>query len=300
MLRTLLIADLHLDASRADTVQAALNTFTAARHLDALWILGDLFEAWIGDDAGLADPLGRRIADALSALTASGTEVHLMRGNRDFLLGEAFAQAAGATLHPEDECHVRLAGLPVLLMHGDTLCTADQDYGTLRRQLRDPAWQAGFLALSIEQRLAAARRLRDASRDAGSRKAQDIMDVTPATVHERLHASLREHGVVDLIHGHTHRPATHAITLSTDAPASDVPASRGVATGDVPGSNTDSQADRRTDRRTTPQADTSSSIAARRLVLGDWHADGGEAILADADGLRRVRCPAGIQPPCPG
>ena len=261
---TLLIADLHLDGARPDTLQAALDTFAAAAGaFQDLWILGDLFEAWIGDDAGLADPLGRRVADALAELSDTGTRVHLMHGNRDFLLGEAFAQAAGATLHREDELTVELAGQPVLLMHGDTLCSDDADYQGLRRQLRDPRWQAGFLALPIAERLAAAKRLRATSQEAGGRKSSRIMDVSARTVQARLQAAHAEHGTTTLVHGHTHRPATHDLTAQ--APPYDA----------------------------TP-------IPAKRRVLGDWHAGGGQGLIADADGIRPVRCPAGIAPPSRG
>jgi len=263
---TLLIADLHLDASRPDTLRAALDTFAAAGACSALWILGDLFEAWIGDDAGLADGAaspGRSVANALARLADTGTAVHLMHGNRDFLLGEAFARAAKATLHREDERIVTLGGEPVLLMHGDTLCTGDAEYQRMRHQLRDPDWQAHFLALPIEERLAAARQLRAASRDAGSRKPLDIMDVSAAAVSARLQACHEAHGTTTLVHGHTHRPAAHGIALACE--------------GAEP-----------------------ATVAARRLVLGDWHADGGEALIADAEGLRPVRCPAGIPLPCRG
>jgi len=264
---TLLIADLHLDASRPDISRAAFDTFAAATRFDALWILGDLFEAWIGDDAGLADPLGERVAAALAALAGTGTRVHLMLGNRDFLLGEAFAHAAGATLHREDELIVTLAGSPVLLLHGDTLCTDDADYQRLRRQLRDPAWQAGFTALPVAERLEAARQLRQASREAGGHKAHAIMDVTAATVHARLLAAGTDHGATTMVHGHTHRPAVHDVSLPS-----------------LPGH----------------AVDRSGGSTARRLVLGDWHADGARGIVADADGLRPVRCPAGIHPPSRG
>lgn len=209
---TLFISDLHLDDSRPE-VNALFGDFLAgqARAADALYILGDLFEAWIGDD----DPsdTGRFVAAKLRALSDSGVPVHFMHGNRDFLVGHAYAERAGMTLLP-DPSVVVLHGRPVLLMHGDTLCTDDVAYQQFRAQSRDPQWQAGFLAQPLAARQAFAGQARAASRahQAGLREAgamDAITDVAPATVE----ATLRTFGIDTLVHGHTHRPAVHALDV---------------------------------------------------------------------------------------
>jgi UDP-2,3-diacylglucosamine hydrolase len=200
--RTLFISDLHLDPSRP-AVTGALADFLG-RHTDceALYILGDLFEAWIGDDDDA--PLGLEVRDMLAQFRAAGSRLYLMHGNRDFLLGEDFCRAAGATLLP-DPTVADLHGTPTLLMHGDTLCTRDRDYQAFRQQARAAAWQAQLLARPLKERRQLAAQLRQVSADATSNKAEDIMDVTPAEVTR----TMAEHGVSRLIHGHTHRPAIH-------------------------------------------------------------------------------------------
>ncbi|MCK2183086.1 UDP-2,3-diacylglucosamine diphosphatase [Halomonas getboli] len=214
---TLLISDLHLHPGAPAITEGFLNWLeTRAIGAEALYILGDFFEAWIGDDLldlGAADPSGTatlaaRIAEALKRLSDAGTAVYLMHGNRDFLLGERFAEAAGATLLP-DPSVVTLGDERVLLMHGDSLCTLDEAYMAFRAKARDPQWQAQILAMPIPERIALARQLRDQSGEANSNKAEDIMDVTP----EEVVAALREHGVTTMIHGHTHRPAVHEVDL---------------------------------------------------------------------------------------
>ncbi|ATJ82717.1 UDP-2,3-diacylglucosamine diphosphatase [Halomonas beimenensis] len=214
---TLLISDLHLHPGAPAITDGFLAWLDGrAREAEAIYILGDFFEAWIGDDLldlGDADPSGTaalaaRIAAALQARSEAGTAVYLMHGNRDFLLGERFAEAAGATLLP-DPSVVTLGDERVLLMHGDSLCTRDEAYMAFRAQARDPQWQARILAMPIPERLALARQLRDQSGEANSNKAEDIMDVTP----DEVTAALREHGVTTLIHGHTHRPAVHELDL---------------------------------------------------------------------------------------
>ncbi|MBB3140810.1 UDP-2,3-diacylglucosamine diphosphatase [Halomonas organivorans] len=214
---TLLISDLHLHPGAPAITEGFLAWLEErAVHAEALYILGDFFEAWIGDDLldlGAADPTGTaalaaRIAEALKRRSQAGTAIYLMHGNRDFLLGERFAEAAGATLLA-DPSVVTLGDERVLLMHGDSLCTLDEAYMAFRTQARDPQWQAQILAMPIPDRLALARQLRDQSGEANSNKAEDIMDVTPEEVVE----ALREHGVATMIHGHTHRPAVHDLDL---------------------------------------------------------------------------------------
>jgi UDP-2,3-diacylglucosamine hydrolase len=168
----------------------------------ALYILGDLFEAWVGDDS-LALPFPRRIAAAI-ARAADSTPVHFMRGNRDFLVGERFAREARVELLP-DSAVIDLHGTPALLVHGDTLCLGDTDYQAFRRQVRDPGWQAALLARPLDERLKLASEMRAESEVAKEGKPLEIMDVTPAAVEQ----AFREAGVALLIHGHTHRPARH-------------------------------------------------------------------------------------------
>lgn len=200
----LFISDLHLDPSRP-AVTALFREFldTEAREAGALYILGDLFEAWIGDDAV---PPGDPTLAALRELTASGVPVHVMRGNRDFLLGPGFEAATGATLLAEPTV-IRIDGERVLLMHGDVLCIDDTEYQAFRRMVRDPDWQAAFLSLSIEQRIARAREARDESSGRNQSIDDYLMDVNPGEVNR----AMAEHGVHRLIHGHTHRPAIHEL-----------------------------------------------------------------------------------------
>ncbi|WP_442113424.1 UDP-2,3-diacylglucosamine diphosphatase [Pseudomonas sp. NUPR-001] len=203
----LLISDLHLQEERPDITRAFLDLLEGrARHAEALYILGDFFEAWIGDDA--MTPFQRGICQALRALSDSGTQVYLMHGNRDFLIGEAFCQAAGATLLA-DPSVVRLGGESVLLMHGDSLCTLDIGYMKMRRYLRNPVslWILRHLPLSTRQKLA--RKLRSESRAQTRMKANDIVDVTP----EEVPRIMAEYGVRTLVHGHTHRPAIHKLMI---------------------------------------------------------------------------------------
>ncbi|WP_346839761.1 UDP-2,3-diacylglucosamine diphosphatase [Microbulbifer sp. SAOS-129_SWC] len=207
-----LISDLHLDEHRPDITRAFFDFLRGrAAGAEALYILGDFFEVWIGDDDDA--PLVAEVAAELSRYSGGGAEVYLMHGNRDFLLGQAFAQRAGAVLLP-DPSLVTLGGQKVLLMHGDSLCTLDEEYMAFRRQARDPHWQAALLAKPLAERRQIAAQIRAASKSMNSRKAEDIMDVTPAEVD----AIMRQHGVHTLIHGHTHRPARHQFTLD-GAPA---------------------------------------------------------------------------------
>ena len=205
---TLFISDLHLTASRPAITELFLDFLAhEARAAEALYILGDFFEYWIGDDA-VEQPEFRPIVEALRATCDSGTPIYLMHGNRDFLLGSGFEQASRCCLIP-DPSRIDLYGTPVLLMHGDTLCTDDTQYLAVRAKTRTREWQSEFLAKSFAERDQLARGYREMSRQSTAQKAPEIMDVTQHAVI----AAMREHGVRELIHGHTHRPAEHVFTL---------------------------------------------------------------------------------------
>lgn len=205
--RTLFISDLHLDESRPRIV-AQYERFLAdiAPGSDALYILGDLFEYWVGDD-GLALPLPRRVAAALRPVAAS-LPVRFMHGNRDFLVAEGFARETGAQLI-EDPAPIDLYGTRTLLMHGDTLCTGDTAYQAFRAKVRDPAWQRAALGRPIGERLAMAQGLRAESEGAKQGKAMQIMDVAP----EAVAAVFAQSDCDLLIHGHTHRPGKHVYRI---------------------------------------------------------------------------------------
>jgi UDP-2,3-diacylglucosamine hydrolase len=200
----LFISDLHLQESHPRTA-AAFFRFLEERAMAAreLYVLGDLFEYWAGDD-DLDSPFHKSIIDAIRAVSAAGVAVYWIAGNRDFLVGERFAQAAGLTLLSEP--HVAtIAGQRIALVHGDAECTADLKYMAFRAQVRDPEWQRQFLALPLAQRKGIIAGLREGSREAHGSKTMEIMDVTAEAI-EALHAST---GADVLIHGHTHRPALH-------------------------------------------------------------------------------------------
>lgn len=204
---TLLISDLHLDTQRPHIVDLFTDLLAGeGRRAQALYILGDLFEAWIGDDDDAALPA--RIASATRALSDSGVPVYFMHGNRDFLLGADYAARAGITLLA-DPTVVELGDERTLLMHGDTLCTDDVEYLKFRALVRDPNWQRQFLARPLAERRAFAAQARGESRTHTAAAKPEIMDVTQTAVEE----TMREHGVRRLIHGHTHRPATHRFHL---------------------------------------------------------------------------------------
>ncbi len=203
-MRTLFISDLHLAPERPQITEQFLRfTRTTAPGADALYILGDLFEYWVGDDDP-EDPLNGTVSAALSALAAAGTRVFLMRGNRDVLLGVAFAARCGATLL-DDPVLINLHGIPTLLTHGDALCTDDVDYQRFRAYARDPDNQTKFLAQPIAARREQMRGMRAQSEASKQQKTEAIMDVAP----DAVDALLRQHGYPRLIHGHTHRPARH-------------------------------------------------------------------------------------------
>jgi UDP-2,3-diacylglucosamine hydrolase len=205
---SLFIADLHLDDSRPH-ITSLFEQYLAGddvRGADALYILGDLVEAWIGDDDDAELP--GRIARATRAVRDAGVPVYFMVGNRDFLLGEAFAERAGFTLLDDGTVH-DLYGTPTLLMHGDVLCTDDVAYQTVRRNVRTPEWKAQVLAMSLDARRAFAAQARQDSRAHTGSTQETIMDVNAGAVAE----AMRKAGVSRLIHGHTHRPGVHHFDL---------------------------------------------------------------------------------------
>lgn len=205
---SLFISDLHLTAERPSANERFFGFLAeTARSAEALYILGDFFEAWVGDDA-LADPFHAQVTSALRELTSGGVRLFIMHGNRDFLLGESFIQATGASLLLEPHV-VNLYDRPTLLLHGDVLCTDDLDYQQFRRLVRDPGWQASFLARPLAERVALARQLRERSEQVKGDKRPEIMDVNP----EAVQNAFRRHGVAHMIHGHTHRPAHHRLTV---------------------------------------------------------------------------------------
>ena len=207
----LLISDLHLQEERPDITRAFLDLIAGrARDAQALYILGDFFEVWIGDDA--MSPFQRSICQALRELSDSGTQIFLMHGNRDFMIGRAFCKAAGCTLLP-DPSVVELNGEPVLLMHGDSLCTRDEGYIRMRRYLRNPLTLFVLRNLPKSTRNKLARKLRNESRSQTRMKANDIVDVTP----EEVPRVMEHFGVRTLIHGHTHRPAIHKLQIGDQA-----------------------------------------------------------------------------------
>jgi len=222
--KTLFVSDVHLDAASPE-IARQFHAFLAgeARSAAALYILGDLFEAWIGDDD--PDPAARSTVAALRALVDAGVPCFVMHGNRDFLIGERFCRETGATLL-EDGAVVEVNGERVLLMHGDALCTDDVSYQRLRRIVRNPIVRWVLRRMTLEQRRALARKMRAGSREHVGTTAPEIMDVNAAAVAQALRAA----GVRTLVHGHTHRPAVHELEID--------------------------------------------GMPSRRIVLGDWYAQG--------------------------
>jgi len=202
---TLFISDLHLHQTRPATSAAFFRFLESdASAAAALYILGDLFEYWVGDDQLDHDELSQQVCHAIRTLSDGGVPVFFMHGNRDFLIGQRFAAAANLTIL-SDPTTIIVGDRPILLMHGDTLCTDDHAYQQFRRQARDPNWQSTILAKPYAERVALAKSIRERSDTEKATKPEDIMDVSMPTVE----AVFRDNGYVDLIHGHTHRPATH-------------------------------------------------------------------------------------------
>lgn len=204
---TLFISDLHLDVDRPASIARFLDFMQReARHASALYILGDLFEAWIGDDD--TNPGYAPIIAALADLKLGGVPCFFMHGNRDFLIGKRFATATGCRLLAENAV-VEIERDRVLLTHGDLLCTDDKPYMALRAVVRDPAWQREFLAKPPAERRRIADDLRSKSQTAIAAKSEEIMDVNQSAVE----AAMRRHDVSILLHGHTHRPAVHTFSI---------------------------------------------------------------------------------------
>lgn len=212
MTQALFISDLHLSSGRPGTNEQFFRFLGAeARRADALYILGDLFEYWVGDDEltdRSGDSLAADVAAGLKYLSKSGVKVSFMHGNRDFLLAADFCKATGAILLP-DPSVVKFGKSPALLMHGDTLCTDDHDYQNWRRTARSAEWQRDFLSNSLSERHKAIHGLRAKSKEVIAAKPADIMDVNAEAVKE----AFRRHHVRRLIHGHTHRPARHEVEV---------------------------------------------------------------------------------------
>ncbi len=210
-MRTLFVSDLHLAPERPHIVEQFLDfAGRIAKDADAVYVLGDLFEYWIGDDAD--EPLNGTIEDAVRKLAREGVPVFFMQGNRDVLLGHAFAQRCGARLIA-DPTLITLYGTPTLLLHGDTLCTRDREYQQFRTYARDPANQAKLLALPVEERRKKINGWLQASRRRKGAKTDEIMDVSSDAVDE----ALRTYGYPRMIHGHTHRPARHVHVVDSHA-----------------------------------------------------------------------------------
>ncbi|HHB91878.1 MAG TPA: UDP-2,3-diacylglucosamine diphosphatase [Thioploca sp.] len=201
-METLFIADLHLSPSRPDSLKLILEFLSGrAKQAEALYILGDLFEVWVGDDDD--EPIYKSVLAALQDLTIP---IFVMHGNRDFLLGKQFTKNTGCQLIPDYHV-IDLYGKPTLLLHGDTLCTLDTDYQAFRQQVRKPNWQKFFLSQPLSIRKKLAKEARDSSQAKTKNTNVEIMDVTVEAVNEQL----TKYNVTQLIHGHTHRPNCHEV-----------------------------------------------------------------------------------------
>ncbi len=205
---TLFISDLHLSSRHPAITEQCLKFLDGeAKRADSLYILGDLFEVWVGDDD--PEPSRQQVVKALHELArTSGVPCYFMRGNRDFLAGEVFSAHSGCHML-DDPTVVSLYGQDVLLMHGDTLCTDDVEYQQFRKLVRDPMWQQDFLSEPLSHRLAMAEAARDASRTETASKPAEIMDVNQGAVEQ----AMARHGVNTMIHGHTHRPGIHEFEI---------------------------------------------------------------------------------------
>jgi UDP-2,3-diacylglucosamine hydrolase len=203
-LNRLFISDLHL-SDTTPKIEAALAQLLLDSSLpDSLIILGDFFEVWVGDDDDA--PIANRVRELLFETSQRGCDISIARGNRDFMLGERFAADVGASLL-EDETPLTIAGQPAILLHGDTLCTDDQDYQRFRTMVHDAGWQQEMMRKPLPERRELARQLRALSIDAASNKPEDIMDVNAEAVTDLMAAS----GATLMIHGHTHRPDRHRL-----------------------------------------------------------------------------------------
>lgn len=200
----LFVSDVHLQPSLSRTTQAFLDFLHRhASHAQQLYVLGDLFEYWAGDD-DIVTPYNQRIADAFKAISDAGVKLFWIGGNRDFLVGEDFARAAGMTLLAEPYV-ADIAGHRITLVHGDAQCTDDHGYMAFRAQVRQPEWQRNFLILPLAQRKEIIDRMRSGSREAQREKSYEIMDVNPEAIASLFEAT----DATTMIHGHTHRPGAH-------------------------------------------------------------------------------------------
>ncbi len=200
---TLFISDLHLSVDQPKITKLLLSFLQhEAPQCESLYILGDLFEYWLGDDA--VTPEHQTVLTALHQLTKKNTQLYIMHGNRDFLMGHHFETQTGCQLI-NDPALIDLYGTPTLLMHGDTLCSDDKEYQQFRNIVRHPQWQQDFLDKSVDERISIANHYRNESRTQSSKKSEKIMDVNDATVTK----TMDQYNTRQLIHGHTHRPAIH-------------------------------------------------------------------------------------------
>ena len=205
--RVLLISDLHLEEQRQDITEAFTQFLEFNRgKCSALYILGDLFEIWIGDD--VESLLTTTVADSLREFYTGGSSVYLMHGNRDFLIGESYAAQCGISL-VQEYYSLEVQNLEILLLHGDSLCTDDVDYQQFKTMVRDNKWQTEFLKKPIEERVAYASAARKQSREAAKTKSTEIMDVNQTAVKALFNSTQHKY----IIHGHTHRPAVHDVSL---------------------------------------------------------------------------------------
>ncbi|MGI9223044.1 MAG: UDP-2,3-diacylglucosamine diphosphatase [Woeseiaceae bacterium] len=204
---TLFISDLHLEADRPEIGEQFLAFLdNEAKDAEALYILGDFFEAWVGDDD--PDEYYASIKKALRAVVDRGVPIYFMHGNRDFMIGETFAAETGATILP-DPCLAEFYGNRVLLSHGDALCVDDVEYQQVRAMTRNPEWQAAMLEKPLEERLAIAAHARAQSKARNATLEEEIIDVNAGEVRKII----SEHGADILLHGHTHRPAIHEVEV---------------------------------------------------------------------------------------
>ncbi|MDH5256796.1 MAG: UDP-2,3-diacylglucosamine diphosphatase [Gammaproteobacteria bacterium] len=207
-MHTLFISDLHLSHETPEIAKNLLRLLNEhSNKLDALYILGDLFEYWLGDDG--ITPQHKPVLNGIKQIANDGVPVYFIRGNRDFLISNEFASQSGCNIL-EEPVVIDLYGTPSLIMHGDLLCTDDHAYMQFREQVRNPQWQAHFLSLNMPQRIQMAKQARDTSQSSTKEKSMEIMDANQSTV-ERY---LQEFGVDTLIHGHTHRPGIHHFDLN--------------------------------------------------------------------------------------
>lgn len=206
-MRTLLISDLHLEDQRPDITRAFFHLLDRFKgKVERLFVLGDFFEIWLGDDA--LTPTAQQVCTKLKQFADAGCAVFIMHGNRDFLLGEQFAEQCGAELIHEPY-FVQLGEKQCLLMHGDSLCTDDKLYMDFRKMVRNPAWQIEFLSKPLAERIAFGKKARNQSQADAKDKTYEILDVNQ----EEVISVFREHGVPLFIHGHTHRPDRHQVNL---------------------------------------------------------------------------------------